>query len=119
MAASGSELVADDTLTLMAFQLPEDEFGYFLASTTQGFVANPGGSQGDLCLGGSIGRFVGPGQVLNSGDFGVVSLEADLGALPTAGGPVQAQPGETWNFQFWHRDGPANNFTDAIAVTFQ
>jgi hypothetical protein len=111
--------VADDSLTLKAFQLPADEFGYFLASATQGFVANPGGSQGNLCLGGSIGRFLGPGQVLDSGPYRSVSLEVDLGAVPTANGPVQVQAGETWNFQFWHRDGPANNFTDAIAVTFQ
>ena len=38
-------------LWLTATDVPEDPFGYFLASQTQDFVANPGGSQGNLCLG--------------------------------------------------------------------
>jgi len=75
----------------------------------------------NLCLGGSIGRFVGPGQVMNSGASGSFTLTVDLSALPTPTGLVTAQPGETWNFQAWYRDanpGPTSNFTDAVAVTF-
>ena len=34
--------------------------------------------------------------------------------------PVAVQPGDTWNFQAWYRDiGNTNNFTDAVAVTFE
>ncbi|MCP3913994.1 MAG: hypothetical protein GY711_00380, partial [bacterium] len=44
----------------------------------------------------------------------------DPGALPTA--PASAiLPGETWNFQAWHRDhtpGLTSNFTEAMSVTF-
>ncbi len=36
-------------------------------STVGGFVASPNGSQGNLCLAGSIGRYVGAGQIQNSG----------------------------------------------------
>ncbi|MEL6906600.1 MAG: hypothetical protein AAFP22_14415 [Planctomycetota bacterium] len=45
----------------------------------------PPGSQGTLCLGGAIGRFNGPGEILDSREFGRVRLDVDLGALP--GGP--------------------------------
>ena len=107
-------------MTLRASSLPQNAFGFFLVSDTQGFTANPGGSQGDLCLGGSIGRYVGPGQIQSSGSTGTFSLEIDLGALPTPTGSVSAMPGETWNFQAWHRDSvggsAVSNFTGAVAV---
>ena len=74
LAASGSALVSQNDVTLVASALPQNSFGFFLASRTAGFVANPGGSQGNLCLGGSIGRYVGPGQIQNSGGTGAFSL---------------------------------------------
>ena len=118
--ADGSRFIGDHDMTLRASSLPQNAFGFFLVSDTQGFTANPGGSQGDLCLGGSIGRYVGPGQILSSGSTGTFSLEIDLGALPTPTGSVSAMPGETWNFQAWHRDSvggsAVSNFTGAVAV---
>ena len=30
---------------------------------------------------------------------------ADLASIPQPGGAVGVQPGETWNFQAWFRDG--------------
>ena len=118
--ADGSRFIGDHDMTLRASSLPQNAFGFFLVSDTQGFTANPGGSQGDLCLGGSIGRYVGPGQIQSSGSTGTFSLEIDLGALPTPTGSVSAMPGETWNFQAWHRDSvggsAVSNFTGAVAV---
>jgi hypothetical protein len=123
MAASGSvSLVAND-VTLIASSLPQNSFGYFLTSLTQGNVGQPGGSQGVLCLGGSIGRFVGPGQILNSGAGGTFSLAIDNTALPTPQGPVAAIVGQAWNFQSWHRDAvggaATSNFTDGLTITWQ
>ena len=102
----------------MVSGLPSNQFGYFLVSDTQAIVINPGGSQGVLCLGGTIGRF--SGQIQNSGLLGTFSIPVDLTSLPTT--PVSAvAPGDTWNFTAWYRDnnpGPTSNFTDALAVTF-
>jgi len=121
--AFGSNVVANNDVTLEASQLPPNVFGFFLASRTQGFVANPGGSQGNLCLGGTIGRFVGPGEVMNAGPGGTFSLAIDLNAVPEGVAAVAVQPGETWNFAAWHRDVVAgaqtSNFTDGVSVAFQ
>jgi hypothetical protein len=93
-----------------------------LTSRTQGFVANPGGSQGNLCLGGSIGRYVGPGQVQNSGAGGAISLAVNLAQHPTPTGFVAVQIGETWNFTAWYRDtvgGVAvSNFANGLSIAF-
>jgi len=102
--------------------MPLNAFGFFLASRTQGAVNQPGGSQGVLCLGGAIGRYVGPGQIKNSGATGSFSLAIDNTRLPTPTGPVAGVVGETWNFQAWYRDAvggtATSNFTNGLAVTW-
>ena len=121
--ASGSAVASNNDVTLEAIDLPAMSFGFFLTSQTQNFVANPGGSQGNLCLGGGIGRYVGPGQILNSGATGTIALALDLTQTPTPTGLVTVQAGETWNFQAWHRDSvggsATSNFTNAVSVVFQ
>ncbi|MEZ6016391.1 MAG: hypothetical protein R3F49_14835 [Planctomycetota bacterium] len=123
IAGSGSASVAANGLTLSADQLPNNAFGFFLTSTTQSFVANPAGSQGNLCLGGSIGRYVGAGQIKNTGATGAFSLALDLTQTPTPTGFVSVTVGQTRYFQAWHRDVAAgaatSNFTNGLAVTFQ
>ncbi len=118
IAALGSDVVADLDLRLAASQLPTNEFGYFLVSDSQGFVVGPGGSQGNLCLGGVIGRYA--LLIQNSGPDGHFFIDVDLTYLPPPL-KVPVQPGEIWNFQAWFRDhnpGSTSNFTDAVAVTF-
>ena len=113
----GSTAVADDHLELTAWQLPPHEAGLFLVSQTQAFVQPPG-SSGNLCLGGSIGRYT--AAVGDTGAAGELVLDVDLGHLPTHP-PAAVQPGETWNWQAWFRDtaaGPTSNFTDGLSVTF-
>ena len=116
----GSRRVADNEVTLVASRLPLNAFGYFLTSTTQGFVANAGGSQGNLCLGGAVGRF--NAGIFNTGANGHGILPIDLTAIPTPTGATAIQAGETWHFQAWHRDSfggtTTSNFTDAVSVTF-
>jgi len=122
MSATGSLVAAANSVTLRADGLPNSAFGFFLTSRTQGFVQNPGGSQGNLCLSGSIGRFVGPGQIKNSGATGAIDLAIDLTQQPTPTGAVAVQAGETWNFTAWHRDVVAgaatSNFANGLALTF-
>jgi hypothetical protein len=122
MRATGSAVVATNNVLLNASSLPLNSFGFFLTSRTQGFVANPGGSSGNLCIGGGIGRFVGPGQIQNSGSLGEINLAINLTAMPTPVGPVAAVAGETWNFQAWHRDAiggtATSNFTNGLEILF-
>ena len=129
--ASGSASVASNQLRLEAGGLPPGSFAYFLTSRTQGQVANPAGSQGVLCLGGSVGRFnalVGPADGL--GIYEICTQNCDpartfsLLALPQPTGVVAAMPGETWSFQAWYRDalpggGATSNFSDGYQLTFQ
>lgn len=122
ISADGSNLVVDNDVTLIAEELPTFAFGFFLASRTQGFVANPAGSAGNLCLAGAVGRYVGPGQIKNSGAGGAFSLTVDLNSIPTPTGLVSVVAGDTWNFQTWYRDGvmgtPTSNFTNALEIAF-
>ena len=110
-------------MTLVASSLPTGSTGYLLVSANTGFSPNPGGSLGNLCLGAPIGRYVGPGQIGNSGTAGEIALALDLTALPQPTGFVSAMPGETWYWQLWHRDSlggqPVSNFTNGLAVSFE
>ncbi|MCP3915741.1 MAG: hypothetical protein GY711_09310 [bacterium] len=119
ISATGSALVANNDLTLIADDLPAGEFGYFLVGSNQG-TASPPESDGVLCLAcgfqgcSGIGRYSRPGEIIQ-GPSGMLPI--DLTALPLT--PLHAVvPGETWNFQLWHRDLGSSNFTDAIAISF-
>ena len=118
ISASGSDVAADDDLTLYATQLPVNKPGYFLVSPNQGFIPNPGGSQGNLCLAAPIGRY--RQQIQSSGPDGTFSIAIDLNVVPPNDSVVM--PGETWNWTTWFRDtnpGQTSNFTDGLSVTFQ
>lgn len=120
MQALGSLDVAANDLTLAAIGLPRNQFGLLLGSRQRDFIPMVGGSDGGLCLGGTIGRFVLPGQIQSSGDAGRIEVSVDVDALPQGGSTVGALPGEVWHFQFWHRDATAagSNLTQALSVTF-
>ena len=115
--AVGSLAIADNDLTLQASGLPTSQFGLFVTSATQAAIPV---SSGILCVGGSIGRFSGPGQIKNSGASGSFDLVVDLTANWPVVGVINIAPGETWNFSTWFRDvGSTSNFTDGISITFQ
>ena len=122
ISALGSDVAADNNVVLTSSSLPQNAFGFFLTGQTQGFTQTPGGSSGNLCLGGAIGRYVGAGQILNSGSIGAFTLFLDLAATPTPTGLVSVATGETWHFQAWYRDAfigiPISNLTDGLALTF-
>lgn len=99
--------------------LPPNNFGYFLASQSRAVIPGAGGSQGVLCVSGSVGRF-GIFQVGPDGTF-VRTLDTDQIPQPT--GPAVALSGEVWNFQCWHRDSVSgmatSNFTNATSIRFR
>ncbi|MEZ6015032.1 MAG: hypothetical protein R3F49_07965 [Planctomycetota bacterium] len=123
MTWSGSTSVASNSLVLRAVDLPNNSFCFFLTSQNRGFYPNAGGSIGNLCLAGAIGRFVGPFQIMNTGGTGAAALALDLAHHPTPTGLVPVAPGETWYFTLWFRDQisgqPYSNFTDRLRVQFQ
>ncbi|MCP3980274.1 MAG: hypothetical protein GY716_13295, partial [bacterium] len=80
ISATGSIAVADNDVTLATTGMPPGEFGYYLTSQTQGLVMQPGGSSGNLCLGGTIGRYI--QDVQNTGVTGSFELVIDLTSLP-------------------------------------
>lgn len=117
----GSPVAALNNVTLHADQMPPNQFGYFVCGTDVGSFIPPG-SQGRLCLGGSLGRYNRTvGEILNSGPSGSFSLAIDTSAMPTnPNQPILA--GQSWTFQAWHRDlnpGQTSNFTRAVEVIFQ
>ena len=116
ITALGSSVASTGNLSLSASSLPNNQFAYYLASQTQAFVMGPGGSAGNLCLGGTIGRF--NSQVGSTGGTGTFGITVNTGAIPTSPSqPILA--GQTWNFQLWYRDaGGTSNFTDAVSVPF-
>lgn len=119
ISALGITSVVWNDVRIDAAEMPPAQFGIFLTSPQQGFVANPGGSQGNLCLAGGIGRY--SKSVLPTGTAGAFSLQLDLNRTPTPMGDVAIQPGESWNFQAWFRDlnpGPTSNFTDGLSIRF-
>ena len=117
----GSTQIASNDVHLLATDLPLGQFGIFLTSQTPGMIAQPGISQGVLCLDQAIGRFNETQQIFATGEFGTGCLKVDLNQMPTPTTPVAVMAGQTWNFQAWHRDlnpGSTSNFTEAVAVSF-
>ena len=118
--AIGSEVAEDNQLVLVANLLPPEQFGFFLASMSAGFIPFAGETQGNLCLGGDIGRY--DGEVASTLGIGHLTLTPDLAHIPTSTGTAVARPGDTWHFQAWFRDDnpyPTSNFTDGVRITFE
>lgn len=121
ISLSGSASAAANHMRLECTEMPLNTVGYFLTSTTQGYIPNPAGSSGNLCLGGSIGRYA--SQIMNSGATGSIGLQVDLASIPTPTGSVAGAPGQSWSFQCWFRDAAGDvatsNFSNGVAVTLQ
>ena len=88
-----------------------------LVSSMSGLAVNPGGSVGNLCLGGAIGRGLAFTPGLNT------TIRIFPQAIPQPNGLVSAQAGQTWYFQVWHREFQfgvvVSNFSNALGVTFR
>ncbi len=118
LTATGQASAAANDVTLTAGNLPANQFGIFVVSTMQGFVASPTSmSNGNVCLDGAIGRY---NTILSAGVGGTFSLPVDLTAVPAGGATLSIVAGDTLNFQAWHRDGVGlgSNFTEGLSITF-
>ncbi len=110
LAATGSLTISDNDVNLVVLGLPQGEPAMMLMAATTWHA--PLGN-GLLCLGTPQVRF--DGQILNSGPTGSVSLSPDLTNLPQG---TVVQPGETWTFQLWHRDGSSSNLSSSLSLTW-
>jgi hypothetical protein len=128
LTASGSEVATDDAVELRASNMPVGVFGFYITSQSQGSVSNPGGSDGNLCVVGDVGRFMQSGQVKAADANGMFTLSTILGewstsSIPQATPPLNyaAMAGITSNFQLWHRDTTAggSNFSNGLELMFQ
>ncbi|MEM1453094.1 MAG: hypothetical protein AAF726_21970 [Planctomycetota bacterium] len=119
--ASNSFYNAGGSIRIRVEDLPQNAFGYAIASLNTAFTPNPGGSAGNLCLGGAIGRF--NGQVQDSGTAGAVQVTLDLQNIPQPNGSTSAMAGDRWKFQYWTRDSfggmATSNFSNGVVVNFQ
>ena len=105
---------------------PPNQFTYLLVGQGTATIKDPLGAMGDLCLGGAtIGRYVqDAGATDGAGTFTTDILNATSGGgggdIPTIGGNFCTPPGQTWRFQYWHRDGPVSpsRFSKGIEATF-
>ncbi|MEL6714545.1 MAG: hypothetical protein AAFP86_12265, partial [Planctomycetota bacterium] len=111
--------VAIGETELRCFDLPANQFGIFLIAADAAFVPNPGGSDGNLCLGGAIGRYSTSAQIFGTGPDGVASLDTDDDVVPIPTGFVSITLNETWRYQAWFRDvGGTSNFSNAVQQTY-
>ncbi|MEC8511609.1 MAG: alpha/beta hydrolase [Planctomycetota bacterium] len=118
LAAYGSADATQNDLRLRADDLPANAFGLLISGRVGGSAPL---LEGVLCLGSPLGRHL--DSVASSGAAGEIEVAIDLTAMPAASPPFTAAvvPGETWYFQWWHRDvvaGPTANLSNAIAVSF-
>lgn len=116
MIATGSSLVADNDLTILVSDLPQNSAGFFFTSRSIGFIAFPAGSQGILCMIGGIARF---GGVQFSGTEATFDFDVDVTNFAGTG---PAQAGQTWYVQAWYRDAnptTTSNFSDGVEIAFE
>ena len=121
--ASSCDLYTD--ISLMLSNGPAGQFTYLLIGAGSGVISDPAGALGDLCIwGGFFSRYnkdLGP--ISSSGSFSTDISNSNTGGpgfgIPNSGGSG-IQPGETWNFQYWHRNpiGQPSGFSEAISITF-
>ena len=111
----GSDVVADDDLTLIARDLPsESNIGYFIMGQGSSTFTPPG-SAGPICIAPGILRYLPPVE-------NTTELQGGFAREVGTSGPISGliTPGSTWSFQAWHRDGTQpSNLTDAARVVFQ
>ncbi|MDE0913744.1 MAG: FG-GAP repeat protein [Planctomycetota bacterium] len=124
IGVSGCDLLSPISIDLS--NGPPSQFTYLLIGAGSSVVTNPAGAVGDLCVvGGLLSRYrLDLGAISAAGTFTTdISSSASGGpgfGIPSSGG-ASIQPGETWNFQYWHRNpaGAPSGFSEAVSVAFK
>lgn len=107
--------------TIVCSALPPGQFGLLLSGSSTGFVPNPGGSEGNLCLGGQLGRY--NGSISQASADGTVEFAMDPASIPSPTGSFAAMAGQFYQWQLWHRDSlggaATSNYTNAVTILFR
>lgn len=122
LTAIGSSAVPAGTLTFQLSELPPQAFGILIVSADP--VRIPPQTGTGLCLSGSIGRYRGPGQIVQADAAGQAALLVNTSLIPLATTFATPAAGDTFGFQFWHRDtdgsgGVTSRFTSGVTVTYR
>lgn len=117
----GSPFAGDQLTATVSGLRPGGMFGLLAVSDQLSGPMPLLGSQGSLCLGGNVGRFLGTIQQANAAGQHVFPVNTS--SMPIGTMPQMAEPGSTYAFQGWHRDrvgGVAtSNTSTAVALTFR
>ena len=116
---TGSQRASDDDLILRANGIPVGSFGYFVVGDS---LVDMPTAAGRLCVGGNIGRYVGPGEVQAASEFTAIEINASIQPIP-GNPPTFAATGQTFYFQAWYRDVddmgmPTSRLSVGRSVTF-
>jgi hypothetical protein len=117
--AIGRPEASANRVLLSIRKLPPQTFYLPIVSPDAGLIVNPGGSDGNLCLSGAIGRILDSTGL--STVWGEGTAPINLSQIPGPGGFSNVSAGDTWRFQVWYRDGGSSstsNLTNSIAITF-
>ena len=121
LSAVGYDLARINDLALVGSSLPAGQTALLLVGRGSSAPIVLPGSQGVLCIGAPIGRFM--GLVATADSAGRVVFDVDLGAIPSGPTFVPTVAGDTLYFQAWHRDqsplGATSNLTSGASVTFR
>lgn len=121
LTVHGSPSAAVGDVYVVTRDLPAGAACLGLLGSAIGFTPHPGGSRGNLCLAGELGRFL--SQVGPASGSGRFEFDVNAAALPLSSGARALAAGDAWSFQLWYRDhlpsgAAASNFSGAVRVTF-
>ncbi len=119
LTARGSDYAHFGYVDFLGQDFPPHSVGLLIAAPVQSFVAHPGGSQGNLCLGGTLRR-LGHRPADAQGAWSLAYELPAAGNIPPTQPPIT--PGTTWHFQTWYRqpgNPPTSNFSGALEITFR
>lgn len=120
LEAYGAVDAAEASVVLSASQLPPDSFGLFALSMTTQPATLSGFGSATLCLGAPVVRwFDSIGQTDSAGNL---QMTVPPSMMPVPNGQILS--GETWYFQFFHRDTdpatgvPTARSTNAVELPY-
>ncbi len=119
LTARGSDYAHFGYVDFFGSSFPPLSVGLLVAAPLQSFVANPAGSQGNLCLGGTLRR-LGHRPADAQGNWSLAYELPAAGSIPPNQPAIT--PGTTWHFQAWYRQPgtpPTSNFSGALEITFR
>ena len=114
-------------INMMMMGAPMNQFTYLLIGSGNSIIDGTlFGASGDLCLaGGTIGRYTkDAGKTDMMGMFVTDISSTSTGGpnfgIPNSGGST-ILAGQTWYFQYWHRNmgGMPSGFSEAVAISFK